>query len=115
MYNYKTLKPEECEFITVASVKDLPSGERIFVEIDQYTLVVFNIAGKNYAIDDVCSHDGGPLGDGELDGMDIICPRHGARFDIRTGKVLALPAVQDISAYPVRVVEDEIQVGLPVQ
>lgn len=115
MFNYKTLKPDECEFITVASVKDLPAGERLFVEIDEYTLVVFNIAGEYYAIDDVCSHDGGPVGDGDLDGMEIICPRHGARFDIRTGKVLALPAVEDIAAYPVRVEGDEIQVGLPVQ
>jgi 3-phenylpropionate/trans-cinnamate dioxygenase ferredoxin subunit len=115
MYNYKTLKPEECEFITVAAVKDLPPGERLFVEIDQYTLVVFNIVGEYYAIADVCSHDGGPVGDGDLDGWEIICPRHGARFDIRTGKVLALPAVQDIAAYPVRIEADEIQVGLPIQ
>lgn len=115
MYNYKTLKPDECEFITVAAVNELPAGERLFVEIDQYTLVVFNIAGEYYAIADVCSHDGGPVGDGDLDGMEIICPRHGARFDIRTGEVRALPAVQDIAAYPVQVVGDEIQVGLPVQ
>jgi 3-phenylpropionate/trans-cinnamate dioxygenase ferredoxin subunit len=115
MYNYKTLKPDECEFITVAAVMDLPPGERLFVEIDQYSLVVFNVAGEYYAIDDVCSHDGGPVGDGELEGMEIICPRHGARFDIRTGKVLALPAVQDIAAYPVRIEQEEIQVGLPIQ
>ena len=115
MYNYKTLKPEECEFIAIAVVNDLPSGERLFVEIDQKTIVVFNIAGRYFAIDDVCSHDGGPLGDGELDGMEIVCPRHGARFDIRTGRVLSLPAVEDISAYPVRVAEDEIQIGLPIE
>ena len=115
MYNYKTLKPEECEFVPVASLNDLPPGERLFVEIDQNSIVVFNIAGQYYAIDDVCSHDGGPVGDGELDGMEIICPRHGARFDIRTGRVLSLPAVEDISAYPVRVVQDEIQIGLPVE
>lgn len=115
MYNYKTLKPEECEFVSIAGVNDLPPGERLFVEIDQNTIVVFNIAGQFYAIDDVCSHDGGPVGDGELEGMEIICPRHGARFDIRTGRVLALPAVEDISAYPVRVVEDEIQIGLPIK
>jgi 3-phenylpropionate/trans-cinnamate dioxygenase ferredoxin subunit len=115
MYNYKTLKPEECEFVAIAGVNDLPPGERLFVEIDQKMIVVFNIAGQYYAIDDVCSHDGGPVGDGELDGMEIICPRHGARFDIRTGRVLSLPAVEDISAYPVRVVQDEIQLGLPIE
>jgi 3-phenylpropionate/trans-cinnamate dioxygenase ferredoxin subunit len=115
MYNYKALKPEECEFITIANVNDLPPGERLFIEIDQNSIVVFNLAGQYFAIDDVCSHDGGPVGDGELDGMEIVCPRHGARFDIRTGRVRSLPAVEDISAYPVRVVQDEIQIGLPIE
>ena len=115
MYNYKTLRPEECEFVTIANVSDLPPGERMFVEIDDKSMVVFNLAGQYYAIDDVCSHDGGPVGDGELDGMEIVCPRHGARFDIRTGRVLSLPAVEDISAYPVQIVKDEIQIGLPIE
>jgi 3-phenylpropionate/trans-cinnamate dioxygenase ferredoxin subunit len=114
MYNYKLLKPEECEFVTVADVSDLPPGERLFIEIDQRSIVLFNIAGQYYAIADLCSHDDGPLGDGDLDGLEIICPRHGARFDIRTGKVLALPAVEDIPAYPVQVTAGEIQVGVPV-
>ncbi len=115
MYNYQTLKPEECEFISIASVNDLPPGERLFVEIDEKPIVVFNIAGHYYAIADLCSHDDGPVGDGDLDGMEITCPRHGARFDIRTGKVLALPAVEDIPAYPVRVMDGEIQLGVPVE
>jgi 3-phenylpropionate/trans-cinnamate dioxygenase ferredoxin subunit len=114
MYNYKLLKPEECEFVTVADVGDLPPGERLFIEIDQRSIVLFNIAGQYYAIADLCSHDDGPLGDGDLDGLEIICPRHGARFDIRTGKVLALPAVEDIPAYPVQLTAGEIQVGVPL-
>jgi len=56
----------------------------------------------------------GPLGDGNLEGDEIVCPRHGARFDVHTGKVLSLPAIVDIPAYPVRVVEGEIQIGLPL-
>jgi len=115
MYNYQTLKPEECEFIPIANEEDLPPGERLFVEIDEQPIVVFNIAGHYYAIADVCSHDDGPVGDGDLDGMEITCPRHGARFDIRTGKVLALPAVEDIPAYPVRVMDGEIQLGVPIE
>ncbi|GAP11163.1 ferredoxin subunits of nitrite reductase and ring-hydroxylating dioxygenases [Bellilinea caldifistulae] len=100
-------------FYTVAKVEDLPPGERLFVEIGDVSIVVFNIAGKYFAIGDVCTHDDGPLGDGELDGHQIICPRHGARFDVRNGKVLSLPAVVDIPTYPVRVTENDIEVGVP--
>ncbi|MDI6770067.1 MAG: non-heme iron oxygenase ferredoxin subunit, partial [Anaerolineales bacterium] len=72
-----------------------------------------NIAGNLYAIADVCSHDEGPLGDGDLEGHEIACPRHGARFDIRSGQALQLPAVVDIPAYPVRVRGDMIEIGIP--
>ena len=70
--------------------------------------------GEFYAIADLCSHDDGPLGDGDLEDHEIICPRHGARFDVRTGKVLSLPAVEDISAYPVRCIDGKIEVGVPI-
>lgn len=100
-------------FYTVAKVQDLPPGERLFVEIGDVSIVVFNIAGKLFAIGDICTHDDGPLGDGDLDGHQIICPRHGARFDVRNGKVLSLPAVVDIPTYPVRITEDDIEVGVP--
>jgi 3-phenylpropionate/trans-cinnamate dioxygenase ferredoxin subunit len=111
--NYTQLDPSECEFYEIVAAEDLPNGERLFVEIDEAYLVVFNIAGDIYAIDDVCSHDDGPLGDGDLEGHEVICPRHGARFDVRTGKALTFPAVEDISAYPVQIVDGKIQVGLP--
>lgn len=113
MFNYTRIAPEECEFIEVAAVEDLPAGERLFVEIDDQTIVVFNISGQYYAIADLCSHDDGPLGDGDLEGLEIVCPRHGARFDVRDGKVLALPAIEDIPAYPVRVSGGAIEIGLP--
>ncbi len=113
MFNYAMADPEACEFITVASVDELPNGERLFIEIDDLALVVFNIAGEYFAIADLCSHDDGPLGDGEVDDHQVVCPRHGARFDVRTGKALTLPAVEDIPAYPVRVRAGEIEVGLP--
>ena len=111
--NYKTLDPSACEFYEVASADDLPNGERLFVEIGENYLVLFNIAGQVYAIEDLCSHDDGPLGDGDLEGREVVCPRHGARFDVRTGKALTFPAVEDIPAYPVRVVANKIEVGLP--
>jgi 3-phenylpropionate/trans-cinnamate dioxygenase ferredoxin subunit len=114
MFNYNQYPAEECEFIPIAPVDELPNGERIFVEIDGATIVLFNVAGNLFAIADLCSHDDGPLGDGDLEnGHEIACPRHGARFDIRTGKVLSYPAVEDIPAYPVRTRDGEIEIGLP--
>jgi 3-phenylpropionate/trans-cinnamate dioxygenase ferredoxin subunit len=114
VYNYKLLDPEQCEFVQIAPVSEVPDGERLFVEIDDQAIVVFNIAGQYFAIGDVCSHDNGPLGDGEVEGYEVVCPRHGASFDIRTGQVLSLPAVEDIPAYPTRVVDGQIEVGIPL-
>jgi 3-phenylpropionate/trans-cinnamate dioxygenase ferredoxin subunit len=113
MYNYSNLDPNVCEFIPIGPVDELGNGERLFVEIDDLVIVVFNIAGELFAIQDVCSHDDGPLGDGEIEGHDVMCPRHGAHFDVRTGKALSLPAIVDIPAYPVRVVNGKIEIGLP--
>lgn len=115
MYNYKEIDPDQCEFIPVGALDELPPGERFFVEIDSEPIVVFNISGDLYAIADLCSHDNGPLGDGELERYEINCPRHGASFDVRTGKVLSLPAIVDIPAYPVRVEDGEILIGLPIE
>jgi 3-phenylpropionate/trans-cinnamate dioxygenase ferredoxin subunit len=113
MYNYLHLDEAQCEYIPIAADGDIKIGDRLFVEIDDLTLVVFNIAGQLFAIADVCSHDDGPVGEGDLAGFEVICPRHGAHFDVRNGKVLSLPAVVDIPAYPVRVHEGQIEVGIP--
>ena len=86
--NYTELETDQLEYVAVAEESELPNGERIFLEIDDITLVVFNIAGKYFAIADVCSHDDGPIGEGEFeDEYEIACPRHGAHFDVRCGKV----------------------------
>jgi 3-phenylpropionate/trans-cinnamate dioxygenase ferredoxin subunit len=113
MYNYTKFDESTAEFIEVAPLSGLPNGERLFVEIDDRPIVIFNLAGDLYAIADICSHDDGPVGEGDLEGFEIICPRHGAKFDVRSGKVLTMPAVVDIPAYPVRVVDEMIQLGLP--
>jgi len=102
------------EFYEVAKVSELPPGERIFIEVDDQQIVIFNIAGQYFAIGDVCTHDNGPLGDGELDGNQVICPRHGARFDVRTGKAVRFPAVKATPCYPVKVTGDAIEIGFPV-
>jgi 3-phenylpropionate/trans-cinnamate dioxygenase ferredoxin component len=113
MFNYAILDPAQVEYIEIAPADQLPEGERIFIEVGGKLIVIFNLAGKLFAIGDVCSHDNGPVGDGEIEENEIICPRHGARFDIRTGKVTSLPAVKDIPSYPVRVVVGMIEIGLP--
>jgi 3-phenylpropionate/trans-cinnamate dioxygenase ferredoxin subunit len=108
------LDASKYEFIQIVEAAEVKPGERILVEIDGQPIAVFNVDGKYYAIGDVCTHDDGPLGDGELDGFQIICPRHGARFDIRSGKAVTLPAVVDTPWYPVRVEAGWVEVGLPV-
>ncbi len=113
MLNYHQVEAEKCTFYRVASVGEIPSGERIFFDLDAQPVVLFNIAGQLYAIGDVCSHDDGPVGDGDLDGYVVKCPRHGATFDVRSGKALSLPAVIDIPAYPIRVVDGQIEIGIP--
>lgn len=114
MQNYNLLDENELEFVTIATVDEIPNGERMQLEIDDISLVVFNIGGKYFAIGDQCSHDKGPLGNGELEDNVIVCPRHGARFDVSDGMIQNYPAYEDIPAYPVRVVEGEILVGLPI-
>ena len=112
-FSYTHLGPKEVDFVAVAAEDELANGERLFVEIDEYTIVVFNIAGQFFAIHDVCSHDDGPVGEGELEGHLIVCPRHGARFDVRDGSVKSLPAIIDSPAYPVRIADGMIEVGVP--
>ena len=113
MFNYKTIDETKIEFVEIAPASELPNGERLFVEVEGKPLVIFNIAGQFFSIGDVCSHDDGPVGEGDIEGDNIVCPRHGAEFDIRTGKAVQLPAVVDIPAYPVRVVDGMIQLGMP--
>lgn len=113
MFDYTKFDDSKIEFVEIAPAGDLPGGERLFLEIENKPIVIFNIAGQLFAIGDVCTHDDGPLGDGDLEGFNIVCPRHGAEFDVRSGKVMQMPAVVDIPAYPVRVVDGMIQVGLP--
>ena len=100
-------------FFPVAKVSEIANGERVFFEIGDKPVVLFNIGGQFFAIGDLCTHDDGPLGDGDLDGYEVICPRHGARFDVRSGKATRRPAVAPTPYYPVRVVGEQIQIGVP--
>ena len=98
------------EFVTVATTDEIQPGENIVVEIGRRWVAVFNVDGEYYAIQDVCTHDGGPLAEGKLYGCEIECPRHGARFDLRTGEVTAPPALVPVPTYALQVVGNEIQV-----
>lgn len=97
-------------FVTVGRTDEVAPGSVKVYEVGGQRVAVCNVGGSFYAIDDLCTHDGGPLDQGELEGDQIECPRHGALFDVKTGKALALPAVQPVKTYPVQVAGDEIQV-----
>ena len=98
--------------IDVAGVDEIPEGKVITVTADSRRIALCNYGGNIYAIDDVCTHDGGPLGQGELEGKEIECPRHGARFDVMTGQATALPAVRPVRTYPVRISDGRIFVDV---
>ena len=106
----KADKTSPAEFVSIATVDDLKPGQRMVAELGRHWVAIFNVDGTYYAIDDVCTHDDGPLADGELKGCIIECPRHGATFDIRTGKVLTPPALVDVQSYEVQIVGENIQV-----
>jgi 3-phenylpropionate/trans-cinnamate dioxygenase ferredoxin subunit len=98
-------------FVKAATRAELPPGGKKLVEIDGRAIAVFNVDGALYAIDDICTHDGGPLADGELIGCEIECPRHGARFDVRTGKPLCMPAFEPVTIHSVELRGDDIYVA----
>ena len=100
------------DFVKAAKISEVSEGGSLLVEVDEQLVVLFHVDGKFYCIDDVCTHDGGPLSDGQLEAHEIACPRHGAKFDIRTGKVLTMPATQDTRAHEVKLDGDEILVRL---
>jgi 3-phenylpropionate/trans-cinnamate dioxygenase ferredoxin subunit len=100
------------DFVRVASVGEFADPGREIVEVEDRLVALFHVGGKFYAIDDVCTHDGGPLGEGELDGFAVACPRHGAKFDIRDGRALTMPATQPTVAHEVKVEGDDVFVRL---
>ncbi len=100
------------EFQRVAKLPELPDPGTVTLEIDDRFVLLVRSGDHVYCIDDVCTHDGGPLGEGRLDGLQICCPRHGARFDVTTGKPLTMPATEPTIAHEVRVEQDEVWVRL---
>ena len=103
------------EYVPVARETDVAPGEVRVVDANGKSLALGHCADGTWgAIDNVCTHDGGVLGEGELEDCMVECPRHGARFELATGEVRALPAVFPVNAYPVRVVNGQVEVDLGV-
>lgn len=98
-------------WVDVAPEQAFDPGGWHVVEVGDVLIAVFRLNGQYYAIEDICTHDGGTLTGGEVQGREIICPRHGARFDITTGEVLTPPAYEDLVTFPVRVHEGMVQVS----
>lgn len=104
------------DWIDAAKVDELQPGQAKLVDVDDVMVAVFNIDGEYHAIEDTCSHDGAPMfgcgleAEDVLDGDQIICPRHGARFCARTGEALTPPAYEPVATFAVRVIDDRIQV-----
>ena len=99
-------------FIPVAKTSDIPDPGRLLVEVEERLVVVIHAAGAFYALDDVCTHDGGPLSDGAVEGGSIACPRHGAKFDVRTGAALTMPATQPTVVHEVKIEGENVLVRL---
>jgi 3-phenylpropionate/trans-cinnamate dioxygenase ferredoxin subunit len=100
-------------FCAAANLHELAPGRSCRVVIDGRGVLLCNVGGEVYAVADVCTHDRGPLGEGRLRGYTVECPRHGARFDVRDGKVLAKPAIRPIETFAVRLDDDRVLVAVP--
>ena len=97
-------------FVRVCKTSDIPDPGKAVFEVDHRFVVVFHLDGDFYAIEDACTHDGGPLSKGDIEGFQIICPRHGARFDIPTGQAMTMPAVHATPAHEVKIEGDDVWV-----
>jgi 3-phenylpropionate/trans-cinnamate dioxygenase ferredoxin subunit len=97
-------------WVPVAAAAAIPPGDYATVELESGFVAVFNVGGEFFAIDDVCTHDCGGLAGGELDDHQVVCPRHGARFCLRTGAALTPPAYEAVRRYDTRVVDGMVEV-----
>ncbi len=100
------------EVVTVAHTTDLKPGQAAWVDVKGRQIALFNVDGTYYALDNECTHLGGPLGEGQLTGPVVTCPWHGSRFDVRTGQVVGPPAREPVQSFPVQVEGQEVRVAL---
>ena len=100
------------EYVKVAVTDDIAPNQGKLVEVQGKEIALFNLEGKYYAIDNTCTHRGGPLAEGELEGDEVTCPWHGAKFKITSGAVLSPPAPQGVKSFPIRVTGNDLEVEL---
>jgi 3-phenylpropionate/trans-cinnamate dioxygenase ferredoxin subunit len=98
--------------VTLGPSNAVPDGEARAFEVEDESVLVCRVAGRCYAVENVCTHDDAPLGGGGLEGHEVVCPRHGARFDVRTGKATRMPAIASVSTYAVHEENGEISVDV---
>lgn len=101
------------EFVKVARISDIPVGGGRLVEARGQKIALFNVDGQVYAVGNTCTHKGGPLSDGFVEGTEVQCPWHGAKFDMKTGQNLTLPAASPVPSYPVEVRDGDVYVQVP--
>lgn len=97
------------EFVTVAKASEIAPGQAKTIDVKGTPVAVFNVGGSYYAIEDTCSHAGGPLSEGAVEGKAVTCPWHAAQFDLATGQVLTPPASEGVKPFAVRIQDDQIQ------
>lgn len=97
-------------FVKVATTDEMAPGQAKMVQVDDKKIALFQVEGGFYALDDTCTHRGGPLSEGEIAGEQVTCPWHGAIYNITSGQVLSPPAPQGVASYPVRVEGTDIEV-----
>ncbi len=102
-------------FVRIGRASGIPEGEVRVFDAEGTSVAVAKVDGKLFAIEDVCTHDDGPLGEGFLDGCEIECPRHGARFDVRTGAVTRMPAAAPVAVLAVKVENDDLLVEVETE
>lgn len=100
------------DFVRAASLSDFGDSSKLCLEIDDRFVVLVKLDETVYCLDDVCTHDGGPLGEGDLEDGCLVCPRHGAKFDVRDGSAVTMPATEPTATHEVRLDGDEIFVKL---
>jgi 3-phenylpropionate/trans-cinnamate dioxygenase ferredoxin component len=99
-------------FVMVAQTDDIKPGQARLVDVKGKQIALFNINGEFFAIDNTCTHEQASLAEGEIAGHEVICPLHGAKFDVRTGQVLTAPAYDDVACYTVRVMGTDIEIDV---
>jgi nitrite reductase/ring-hydroxylating ferredoxin subunit len=105
-------EPQMADFVKVANTNEIEPGQARLVDVKGKQIALFNVDGQFFALDNTCTHRGGPLAEGEVLGHEVTCPWHGATFDVRTGEVVGPPAERAVVRYGVRVTETDIEVEL---